>query len=136
MIFQYRWLRKFDADMCRQHRFVALTMDNFSGHYVEYDPSNVEVIFFEPNLTSHCQPCDGGIIRCVKACYRTKLSIRALDLDDAGEVDIFKIDLLLAMKLLWEAWNEVSAETIQNCWRHISITAHDDEEWEDVFIQH
>ncbi|KAE9401745.1 hypothetical protein BT96DRAFT_937767 [Gymnopus androsaceus JB14] len=77
--------------MCHWNHFVILTMDNFSGHYVEYEPGNVEVVYFKPNLTSHCQPCDSSIICCVKAWYWTKLAIHALDLDEAGESDIFKI---------------------------------------------
>lgn len=130
----FRWVRKFDADMRRKRRKVALTLDNFSGHYIDYEPRNVELVYLEPNLTSHVQPLDGGIIRCVKAHYRRNLSIRALDLDEAGEDDIFKIDLLSTMKLLRESWDEVTPETIQNCWKHVGITPRDDEEWEDVFI--
>lgn len=130
----FRWVRKFDADMRRKQRNLSLTLDNFSGHYIDYKPRNVELVYLEPNLTSHVQPLDGGIICCVKAHYRNKLSIRALDLDEAGEDDIFKINLLSAMKLLRESWDEVTPETIRNCWKHVGITPRDDKEWEDIFI--
>ncbi len=120
--------------MGRQHCHVSLTADNFSGHFVDYKSRHIDVNYFEPNLMSHCQPLDSGIICCVKARYRDKLAIRALDLDDTGEEDIFKIDLLSSMKLLKEAWDEVTPETIQNCWRHVGITPRDDEEWEDNFV--
>ncbi|KAE9391462.1 hypothetical protein BT96DRAFT_945360 [Gymnopus androsaceus JB14] len=39
-----------------------------------------------------------------------------------------------AMKLLWESWDEVTSETIHNCWRHVGITHSNDEEWEDIFV--
>ena len=55
--------------MHHQCHKVALVLDNFSGHYVDYEPHNVDVIFLEPNLTSHVQPLNGGIIHCVKAHY-------------------------------------------------------------------
>ncbi|KAF9256819.1 hypothetical protein L218DRAFT_1006940 [Marasmius fiardii PR-910] len=38
------------------------------------------------------------------------------------------------MRLLSEAWDEVSAETIQNCWRHSGVVPNDDTKWEDLFI--
>ncbi|THU93936.1 DDE-domain-containing protein [Dendrothele bispora CBS 962.96] len=127
------WLRKFDEKMRRQKRHVCLLLDNFSGHDVEYKPKNVECHFFEPNITSYVQPCDAGIIWCLKAHYRTLLYRRALELEEQGEADIYDIDLLTAMRLLHEAWNEgVSAETIRNCWRHTGISPDDSDDWEDV----
>jgi hypothetical protein len=74
--------------MQQQNRNVVLTLDNFSGHYVEYQPKNVLVVFFEPNLTAWIQPLNAGIIRCVKAHYRRGQCRRALDCDDAEEADI------------------------------------------------
>ena len=111
-----------------------MVADNFSGHYIEYEPTNIEVVYLEPNLTSHVQPLDGGIICCVKARYHNKLSLRAIDRDNAGEDNIYKIDILSAMKLLHEAWDDVTQETIVNCWNHVGISPHNDEEWEDIFI--
>jgi DDE superfamily endonuclease len=103
------------------NRTICLLIDNFSGHNVAYDPTNIQLEWFEPNLTSHVQPLDAGIIRCFKAHYRRAFCIRALDHDDAGESDIYKIDLLEAMLMAREAWNEVSATTIKNCWDHTGI---------------
>jgi hypothetical protein len=67
------------------------------------------------------QPLDAGIIRCFKARYRHAFCIRALDLDDAGESDIYKIDLLEAMMMAKEAWDDVDSTTIKNCWDHTQI---------------
>ncbi|KRZ81108.1 Tigger transposable element-derived protein 6, partial [Trichinella sp. T8] len=35
--------------------------------------SHVKVVFFPSNCTSHLQPLDQGIIRCVKQCYRKRI---------------------------------------------------------------
>ncbi|KIO03181.1 hypothetical protein M404DRAFT_76952, partial [Pisolithus tinctorius Marx 270] len=77
--------------------------------------------YFEPNLTSHIQPDDAGIIRTLKALYRKAFCLRAIELDETGQAEIYKIDLLEAMMLVTEAWNNVQAVTIKNCWNHTKI---------------
>ncbi|KAG6885130.1 hypothetical protein C0995_009563, partial [Termitomyces sp. Mi166 len=66
-------------------------------------------------------PLDAGIIQCIKAHYRCAFCGRALDLDEAGERDIYKINLLEGMLMVTEAWNTIDSETIQNCWDHTEI---------------
>jgi hypothetical protein len=107
--------------MRRQKRHIILTIDNFSGHSIAYKPTNIEIEFFEPNLTSFVQPCDAGIIRCFKAHYRRAFCKGAFDLDASGEREIYKIDLLEAMLMVNEAWDAVSADTIEHCWNHTGI---------------
>ena len=107
--------------MRQQHRNICLLIDNFSGHFVDYKPHNIHVEYFKPNLTSYVQPCDAGIIRTTKALYRHAFCLRAMELDDAGERDIYKIDLREAMLLVVEAWNKVKPSTIINCWNHTKI---------------
>ena len=89
---------------------------------IAYQPTNIELIYFEPNLTPYVQPLDAGIIRCFKAHYRKAFCARAIDMDDAGEEDIYKINLLEVMLMARQAWDAVSPETIANCWRHTGIT--------------
>lgn len=107
--------------MRQQRRHICLLLDNFSGHYVDYRPQNIHLEYFEPNLTSHVQPCDAGIIRTTKALYRNAFCLRAVDLDDAGQRDIYKIDLREAMLMMVKAWNQVKPSTIVNCWNHSGI---------------
>jgi hypothetical protein len=45
----------------------------------------------------------------------------AIELDEAGATDIYKINLLEVMLMTKAAWDAVSAETIQNCWNHTGI---------------
>lgn len=69
-------------------------------------------------MTSFVQPLDAGIIRCFKAHYRKAFCLRAIELDEAGEEDIYRIDLLNVMLLAKAAWDAVGEDTIQHCWRH------------------
>lgn len=99
-----------------------MMLDNFLGHDISYKPTNIELIHFEPNLTPYVQPLDAGIIHCVKAHYRKAFCLRAVELDEAGEEDIYKINLLQVMLMVREAWDAVTPETIANCWKHTKIS--------------
>ena len=96
-------------------------MDNFSGHDISYTPSNIELVYFAPNMTSFVQPLDSGVIRCFKAHYRRGFCMRALELDEAGEDNIYNINLLEAMLMAKALWDAVSSETIRKCWVHSGI---------------
>jgi hypothetical protein len=71
--------------------------------------------FFAPNMTSFVQPLDAGIIRCFKAHYQHAFCIRAIDLDDAGEDDIYGINLFEIMHMARRSWDAVSKDAIKNC---------------------
>jgi hypothetical protein len=55
-------------------------------------------------MTSFVQPLDAGIIQCFKAHYRHAFCIRAIDLDAAGEDDIYGINLLKIMHMARRSW--------------------------------
>ena len=95
--------------------------DKFSGHNISYEPRNIQLEFFEPNMTSYVQPLDASIIRCFKAHYRHEFCSQALDPNDLGEVNIYKINILEAMLLAKSAWAAITDTTIQNCWDHTRI---------------
>ncbi|KIJ47446.1 hypothetical protein M422DRAFT_248844, partial [Sphaerobolus stellatus SS14] len=116
-----KWLKSLDIKMGQRGRKIVLLLDNFSGHYVDYTPKNIQVEFFVPNLTSFVQPCDAGIIRCFKAHYRHAFCMRALDLEEAGEQNIYKVNLLEAMLMAKQGWDAVTQETILHCWNHTKI---------------
>lgn len=117
-----RYLTTFNTAMQSQNRRVVLLCDNASCHKVEgLTLSHVEVVFLPPNLTAWLQPMDAGIIRAFKGKYRSLFAQHALDRDAAGISEPYKIDQLEAMRLADSAWDDVSPETIQNCWRHTGI---------------
>ena len=97
---------------------ILLLQDNFTAHIVPDDLQNIRVENFEPNLTTHVQPKDQGIIHCFKAHYRARFIERSINHYDEGITpgNIYDINQLQAMRLADLAWHDVSTLTIQNCW--------------------
>jgi hypothetical protein len=108
------WLCDWDEKLQRQNRHILLLQDNFSGHIVPDDLTNICVENFKPNLTAHVQPNDAGIIRCFKAHYRSKFIGRAIDHynNNVSPALIYEIDQLEAMRLADAAWCEMDTTTI------------------------
>src|ERR1700761_4879148 len=96
-----------------QNRKIVLLIDNFSGHNIEYHPTNIRMEFFAPNMTPFVQPLDARIIRCFKAHYHTLFCQHALDLDTIREENIFKINIREAMLMAKAAWDAVHPTTIK-----------------------
>ena len=89
-------------------------IDSFKGHYIDFVPWNVQIVYFKPNLTPFIQPFDAEIIWYSKAHYWHAFSMYAIDLEEAGEDNIYKINLLEAITMAWEAWTAVEAPTIEH----------------------
>ena len=94
-----RWVCDFDKKMRKQKHNVCLHLDNFSGHYINYEPTNIPIVYFGANLTSWVQPLDAGIIRCFKAHYHWCFCKNALEHDELGEADIYNINLLQVLQM-------------------------------------
>ena len=116
-----RWICDFDKEMQLKNCKVCLHLNNFSGHYINCEPTNVTMVYFGANLTSWVQPLDAGIIRCFKAHYRQCFCKNALERDELDEADIYNINLLQVLQMATLAWDDVTPETIKNCWKHIGI---------------
>jgi hypothetical protein len=120
------FLQRFDRAMRYNQRKVLLILDNFAGHIIDHEPTNVELLFLPPNTTSVLQPLDGGIIRAFKAHFKRRQfskAYRAVGLIQSGRPDLvgpidqlFEIDQLQAMKWIRDAWDSISSETIKTCW--------------------
>ena len=77
-------------------------------------------VFLPPNTTAVTQPVDQGVIRSLKAKYHSrliKLIIKAID----SNKDIPKINVLGAMNLLSLSWEDVTENTVQNCFAKARI---------------
>lgn len=108
------WLMKLDKKMVQEKRKIILFMDQCPSHPPDTKfLKNVEIAFFPANCTSHVQPLDLGIIRCFKHQYRQKLVQLAVEHISDGNVK--KVNVLEAMNFISSAWNQVSKQTIQNC---------------------
>ena len=104
------FLCDWDSQLQAQDWHILLFRDNFSSHIVPNGLTNISVENFKPNLTSHVQPNDTGIIHCFKAHYH-----------DNDLSKIYDVNQLKAMQLANLAWNQVDTTTIQNCWRKLGI---------------
>ena len=115
-------------------RKVILLIDGAGchGRPGDYHLSNTTVHFFPPNCTSHLQPLDAGIIRALKARYRSKVIDRQLRWFETARLDAqsnsgIKLDAYRppnvrdAINMLASAWKGVTELTICRCWRHTKI---------------
>jgi hypothetical protein len=118
------YLQWFDRQMRRP---TLLLIDGFSAHECavntllesENPPFTLQhtrVEFLPANTTSHFQPLDQGIIRAFKAYYRRKWLQFMVDCVYDEKDPLKEVDLLHVVRWLLFAWEEVSQETMSNCW--------------------
>jgi hypothetical protein len=134
------WLEWFDRQMDGPK--VLLLLDNFSAHECALDSleqKDVCVEFLPPDTTSLCQPCDQGIIYALKGHYRRHFTQWCFDQWDEEKDPFAEINLLMAIRLIINAWEEdVKGKTLVNCFRKSNVlpvqgesTGGDDEEEEE-----
>jgi len=115
-----QWLINLNARFRIQRRKVLI--DNAPSHKWDHTLrlDNICVEFLPPNLTSHIQPMDAGIIASFKARYRA-LHIQHLvnAFEEQGQLE--KINIRQAIDFAMGAWNGVQQETITNCWKSTGI---------------
>ncbi|CAI5711953.1 unnamed protein product [Peronospora farinosa] len=65
---------------------------------------------------------DAGIIAAFKRRYRRYHLQNKIDCDERGEAgNIYKVDQITAMRWSVAAWNEISDNTIANCFNHTRL---------------
>jgi len=72
-------------------------------------------------MTPFIQPLDAGIIRCFKAHYHKQMCLHAIELDDMGEDDIYKLNLHEVMLMAKATGDAVSPEMLAACWNHTGL---------------
>jgi hypothetical protein len=108
------WLLCIDVDMKKANRKILMFVDNCTAHNNIPHLENIKIHFLPPNTTSTLQPLDQGIIKNFKTMYRKEIVREVLEC--IGEVPC-KISILTAMEMVHKAWENVSAQTIANCFR-------------------
>ena len=93
------WVHELDRKFGVSKRKIALIIDNCTAHSHFENHKWVELIFLPPNTPSHAQPMDQGIIRALKAKYRS-LAVRKLILALEKKEPIPKFSILAAMYML------------------------------------
>ena len=128
-----RWLKGWDSQLRDQKRKILLLHDNCPAHNIMEELvtlTNIELTFPPPNTTAILQPCDQGIIALTKRAYRKMMCRAVLDKmetfidanQDAKSGNIAKkISLLQAMQFWRDAWDSISKEAIQNCWKKANL---------------
>lgn len=145
------WLKAFDRRMRRlRKKKVLLILNNLSGHKASRmkdlpELQHTELLYLPTNTISNIQPLDAGIIRNFKLYYHKRLNrymLRRLEMLDVvrvrGVIDTAiglnrreppmekpeqptYINLRSAIDLQVSAWNDVTPQTIHNCFRHCDI---------------
>jgi hypothetical protein len=131
------WITHFNDEMLDMGMTGWLHMDNCSTQCISPDAEgcvwdadglkfrgfkkrNTNIIFSPPNVTSLKQPNDRGIIRAFKAWVR-KFQIRwvldELELGNVARSDQAKPNVRQAIEWSRQAWESLSLQTIQNCWK-------------------
>ena len=93
------------------NRHILLLLDNAGGHNVTEEVkrklTHVKLEYFDPNVTSHIQPLDMGIIRSFKAYYRkalVKFCLKAIE--TKGEIIMPSLkDAIIMIKNSWKQVN-------------------------------
>ena len=115
------YVRKLDALFLNQGRKIFLIIDNCPAHPEVENLEAIELVFLPPNTTSKTQPMDQGVIRSLKAFYRSNVVKRQIKHIDAGR-EVPKINILEAMRILVKSWEAVSANTVVNCFKKAGIS--------------
>ena len=118
------WVHKLDRKFAVSKRKIALIIDNCTAHPHVENLKWVELIFLPPNTTSHTQPIDQGIIRDLKAKYRS-LAVRKLILALEKKEPTPKFSILSAMYMLKKAWDAILNQAFTNCFRKLGISEKD-----------
>ena len=99
----------FQSDICPAHPKVK-------------NLKSIELIFLPANTTSVTQPCDQGITNNLKVFYRKQVIMRRIRAihNQTGDVTITVLD---AIRMLHQAWGNVTQRTVANCFRHTGFVA-------------
>ena len=122
-----KWLLAFDQQM--EGRHVVLLLDNCSAHIQPGDLANHGIVLRNTRLlylptatTTKINPCDAGIIRNFKACFRKRFNILVLGQLEMGARAPERINLLEGINMAAATWKyDVQPSTIESCFRDCEL---------------
>jgi hypothetical protein len=101
-----------------QNRKIILFVDNYAAHHKDTPfLQNVTVIRYPANCTSALQPLDLAIIHSFKGYFRKHLVQKSICLMESRKEVKKKINAFEAMHYIMDAWQQITQQTIQNCFR-------------------
>ena len=80
------YVRKLDTKFDAEGRKIVLIIDNCPAHPNVHNLKAIQLVFLPPNTTSKIQPMDQGVIRALKAFYRTNVVRRQIKYVDEGKM--------------------------------------------------
>jgi len=111
-----KFLQKWDSELKRKGEKFLLLVDNWPSQSKLNDLHCIKLVFLPPNCTSVLQQMDQGIIKCLKTKFRKLLVLKMIDnIEHKKETKLYVLDAIL---LLTQSWNEITVETIKNCFSH------------------
>lgn len=113
------WLKNFDNSMTNLRKKVCLIIDNAPSHKCLIELKSTKLVFLLPNVTSHLQPLDAGIICSFKRFYKNLLVSDAIKAFEKQETHL--LNIRIAIEWLVESWHNVETMTISNCYKHCGI---------------
>ncbi|XP_029656691.1 tigger transposable element-derived protein 6-like [Octopus sinensis] len=113
------WVERLNSKMSVENRKILLLLYNAPVHYFDGEFSNIELYFLPPKTTSKIQPIDQGIVHSFKSLYKKGMTRNLSMGTNIGTLsytdELTKFKLVNALPLIIEAWNEVTVDTIKNC---------------------
>ena len=94
----FKWIKEWGIELQPENHHIALKLDNFTSHSIQYQLKCITLVYFPHGLTSHVQPLDARIICCFKAHYWHQFCLCAIVWDDAEEANIYK---LISLRQWW-----------------------------------
>ena len=115
------WVREVDRRFSKEGRKILLLLDNCPAHPSIDNLVSTELIFLPPTTTSKLQPMDQGVIRLLKAHYKT-MSIKKLIEAIEKKKPLAEFSIFDAMQMLDLAWGKVATKTVINCFEKAGIS--------------
>ncbi|CAB4417001.1 unnamed protein product [Rhizophagus irregularis] len=109
------YLKNLDARIRTLGQNILLLVDNAPTHAL-YDNThftNITIEHLPPNTTAHLQPCDQGVINSFK--------VKAFDNYNEYSIEPTEINIKKCIKYTVYAWNNITQNTIKNCWLKADI---------------
>ena len=117
-------VREQDSKFEGPNRKVLLIVDNCPAHLETGCLKPIELCFLPPNTPSITQPMDLGVIRSLKAKYRSRMIQQIIKAIDENK-SIPKVNILDAMKMLTICWENLAEEAVKKCFAKSRISPKD-----------
>ncbi|TDG42349.1 hypothetical protein AWZ03_011237 [Drosophila navojoa] len=118
------WVRDWNAELMQQKKKILLLIDDCPAHPIISNLTNITLVCLPSNTNAKLilQPMSQGIIRVIKSTYRKNLILKIIsDMENSIDENYPKVTILDALLMINDAWQQLSPETIANCFRQSGL---------------